>query len=124
MKVLTWNLGYWQHQAYNAEAWAYLLNVIRPDIALLQEVCCPCLGPDASIVFKEVTRRWVAAVYVKGSALEEITVKEQPNRVAAGILRTGTGDRAGTGYNPVGTIEEDPERDPFIEGNSQLTLPP
>lgn len=53
MKVLTWNLGYWQHRAHHAEAWSYLRNTIRPDIALLQEVCCPNLGPDENIVFKK-----------------------------------------------------------------------
>lgn len=73
-------MGYWQHSQNHADAWVYFRNVLRPDIALLQEVCCPDLGPDESIVFKEVTRQWGTAVYVKGSALDEITVNEQPNR--------------------------------------------
>ncbi len=41
MKILIWNLGYWQHSKYHDEAWNYLCNDLRPDLALLQEVRPP-----------------------------------------------------------------------------------
>ena len=91
MKVLTWNLGYWQHRPHHADAWAYLRNTIRPHIALLQEVRILDREPDEDILFKEITRGWGTAVYVKGGKLEEITVNAHPKRVATAFVRMGAG---------------------------------
>jgi hypothetical protein len=46
-------MGYWQHRRLHAEACAYLAKMIKPDIALLQEVCLPDLGPVENIVLKK-----------------------------------------------------------------------
>lgn len=42
LSVVTWNMGYWMHRGRHSDAWAYLLNSLRPDIAFLQE----CVPPD------------------------------------------------------------------------------
>jgi hypothetical protein len=42
MRVATWNMGYWGHSRSHDDAWRWLLNELRPDIALLQE----CVVPD------------------------------------------------------------------------------
>src|SRR4051812_2089824 len=41
MKLVTWNLGYWQFRRHHQDAWQYLRDETRPDIALLQETCPP-----------------------------------------------------------------------------------
>jgi exonuclease III len=38
VKVITWNMGGFRFQKKQAQAWAYLENTLKPDIALLQEV--------------------------------------------------------------------------------------
>jgi hypothetical protein len=40
MRILTWNMGYWGHSKAHAVAWQWLLDELRPDIAMLQE-CVP-----------------------------------------------------------------------------------
>jgi hypothetical protein len=40
MRLVTWNMGYWGHSRAHAAAWHWLLEELRPDIALLQE-CVP-----------------------------------------------------------------------------------
>jgi hypothetical protein len=66
MKVVTWNMAYWSKKASHNSAWSFLLNVIKPDVALVQEVCLPT---DETIknktVFKEIggTRDWGSGVY-------------------------------------------------------------
>jgi exonuclease III len=38
VRVITWNMGGFAFRKKQAEAWAYLENTLKPDIALLQEV--------------------------------------------------------------------------------------
>lgn len=37
IRLLTWNMAYWQHKNIHKEAWAYLLDEIGADIILFQE---------------------------------------------------------------------------------------
>jgi hypothetical protein len=41
MRVVTWNLAHWSHQARHDDAWRWLVEHLRPDIALFQEAIPP-----------------------------------------------------------------------------------
>ena len=86
MRVASWNLGYWQHQKYHNEAWEYLRDVIRPDIALLQETVIPTLAEDESVIFSQIRKPWGTAVYAKGIRLDKLPTTVNPPRVAAATL--------------------------------------
>ena len=91
MRVITWNLGYWQHKSRHDKAWAYLREEIRPDLALLQEVSPPELQEDEYILFKTVNRDWGTALYARNTPLEELRIEEYADRVAAAQLQVSTG---------------------------------
>jgi hypothetical protein len=88
VKVASWNLGHWQHQKHHGDAWAYLREVIRPDIALLQEASIPALADDESVVFSEIRKPWGTAIYARGIHLEKLSTRDNPPRVAATTLDT------------------------------------
>jgi exonuclease III len=88
VKLVTWNLGFWQFRKQHTEAWAYLRNEIQPDIALLQEVRIPDLASDEAVVFRSVDRDWGIAIYTRGLALDVLTVPSQyPKRIATATVR-------------------------------------
>jgi endonuclease/exonuclease/phosphatase family metal-dependent hydrolase len=90
MKILTWNLGYWQHRSQHDRAWHYLCNDIKPDIALLQEVKPPSWLPRHTIVFEEITRSWGTAIYTPLFSLSCGYLSNYPGRVAlASIILNG-----------------------------------
>ncbi|MCK4593001.1 endonuclease/exonuclease/phosphatase family protein [bacterium] len=39
VKIINWNTNYWQRKHLNQKFWDFLDNDLKPDIALLQEVC-------------------------------------------------------------------------------------
>lgn len=82
MRILTWNLGYWQHSSQHDKAWDYLYNDIKPDIALLQEVKPPSWLPRYAIVFEEITRGWGTAIYTSSLPLSRGYLSSYPGRVA------------------------------------------
>lgn len=45
MRIVTWNMGHWQHRAQSAKAWSYLES-LNPDIILTQESVLP---PEGSL---------------------------------------------------------------------------
>jgi len=93
MKVVTWNLGYWQHKSHHDEAWAYLRDEIKPDLALLQEVDPPQLKEREHLLFRVIRQNWGTALYTKNMSLEELQVKGYPNRVVAGLMESLSGRR-------------------------------
>jgi endonuclease/exonuclease/phosphatase family metal-dependent hydrolase len=94
VKVVTWNLGYWQFRAKHDDAWTYLRTTIRPDIAFLQEVRPPKLMPREALVFKQVDRGWGTAIYSRNLPLDEIPLcSEYPGRVAGASLSLENGSR-------------------------------
>lgn len=67
MRVATWNMGYWGHSATHDAAWRWLLDDLRPDIALLQE----CVVPDwvksrCNVLFERALQKWGTAVVTRG----------------------------------------------------------
>ena len=93
MRVITWNLGYWQHRSRHDEAWVYLRNKIRPDLALLQEVSPPKLQEDECMLFKTVNRGWGTAIYIRNMPLKELRIERYPGRVAAAELKVSSSRR-------------------------------
>ena len=82
MKVLTWNLGYWQFSRHHDKAWSYLCNDIKPDLALLQEVKPPpWISPD-DLVFEEIRAGWGTAIYSPSLVLSKGLFQIYPGRVA------------------------------------------
>lgn len=94
MRLATWNLGFWQFRKTHAEAWAYLRDEIRPDIALLQEVKIPKLRSDEAAVLRPVHRDWGTAIYTRALPLRELAVPRYSTRVAAAIIRIHARDLA------------------------------
>lgn len=83
MKILTWNLGYWQFKSRHEEAWKYICDEIRPDVALLQEVRpIERVLNNGSIVFEKYIKDWGTAVYSGSLPLSRIAVISNPGRVA------------------------------------------
>ena len=91
MRVVTWNLGFWQHQASHSKAWAYLRNNIKPDLALLQEVSPPKLSENEYLLFKHVHGSWGTALYSRGLPLEELPFQTHSERVAIAKIKLETG---------------------------------
>ena len=78
---MTWNLGYWQHRAHHDDAWRYIREEIKPDLALLQEVKPPNLENQEYFNFEPIHGGWGTALYSRGLPLERCTFKGYPSRV-------------------------------------------
>jgi exonuclease III len=83
MKILTWNLGYWQHRPQHEKAWEYLCKDIKPDIALLQEVKPPSWLPPNTIIFEPVYRGWGTAIYTPSLPVVRGSFTGYPGRIAS-----------------------------------------
>ncbi len=86
MRILTWNLGYCQHSFHHHEAWAYLCNDIKPDLAFLQEVRPPSWVPRHTLIFEEITRGWGTAIYAPSLTLSKEAFSLYPGRVAVASI--------------------------------------
>ncbi|MBA7641954.1 hypothetical protein ES703_49640 [subsurface metagenome] len=86
VKVITWNLGYWQHRPFHEDAWNYLREEVKPDLALLQEVKPPLLNEGERLLFKPVHGGWGTATYSRCSPLVELGFVGYPGRVATAQL--------------------------------------
>jgi endonuclease/exonuclease/phosphatase family metal-dependent hydrolase len=86
MKILTWNLGYWLHSFHHHEAWAYLCNDIKPDLAFLQEVKPPSWVPRHTLIFEEIKRGWGTAIYAPSLTLLKEAFSLYPGRVAVASI--------------------------------------
>ena len=91
MRVITWNLGYWQFTSHHAEAWAPLRCELKPDIAVLQEVRIPPLEEVEAVIFKPVRAPWGTAIYIKGGLLKELPMQRYQSRVAAATFCNARG---------------------------------
>ena len=91
MKIVTWNLGYWQFRHHHAGAWAYLRDEIKPDMALLQEVHPPALEDDENLLFEEVHNGWGTALYGRGISLNRVALGRYPGRVAVALAHVPSG---------------------------------
>ena len=84
MKVITWNMGYWLHRSQHDEAWAYLREALRPDLALLQETSRAKTLDLEAMVFHEIHPGWGTAIYSRDQPLNEMQYEgKYPGRVVA-----------------------------------------
>jgi endonuclease/exonuclease/phosphatase family metal-dependent hydrolase len=91
MKIVTWNLGYWQHSTLHDEAWDYLCTEIKPDIAFLQEVKPPSWIPDHALRFEQYTRGWGTAIFAPALTLLRQDFPLYPGRVATASIVLSNG---------------------------------
>ena len=89
MKIVSWNLGFWQHRSTHSEAWVYLRNQIEPDLALLQEVSPSKLNNNEFLLFRQIHQNWGTALYTRNISLEELQfANEYPGRVSGACFKT------------------------------------
>jgi len=92
MKVITWNLNYWQKSSVHDDAWAILRKEIKPDLALLQEVNPHRLQKDEYISFQPIHQAWGTAIYSRNLPLEELKIEVYAGRVVAAKLEIPSGE--------------------------------
>lgn len=87
LRVITWNLGYWQHRTAHEKTWAYLRNELKPDLALLQEAHPVELCDEEHMLFKKIHQDWGTAVYTRNMPLKEFPLESKyPGRTATAQL--------------------------------------
>jgi hypothetical protein len=95
MRIVTWNMGYWQYSSRHKDAWRYLRGELRPDIALLQETVPQLLDEGEQLTFSRVHAQWGTAVYARDLELVPISCEPEatdPARdryVAGACIRVG-----------------------------------
>jgi exonuclease III len=99
MRIATWNMGCFGNAAKRDEAWHWLLDELKPDIALLQECVVPNWARDqCNPLFERALRHWGTAVVTRGlpmvrQPLEDIEAwfgdihRKDPTRCAATRLK-------------------------------------
>jgi len=68
VKIVTWNMCFWQHQRHFSNSWDYLSNTISPDIALVQETVPPKKPCNLkNFVWEEIggKRKWGTGIFSK-----------------------------------------------------------
>jgi len=85
MKVISWNMNYWQQPNTNNSAWKYIVEYINPDIALLQETVVPEEYKENVVFLPSCTARkndpikWGTCVYVGKNILQNGNIKNITN---------------------------------------------
>lgn len=87
MKIVTWNMNYWQKRKKHEEAWRYLVNVIQPDIALLQETQPPDSYRGDGLLFEPFSQyNWGSAIYARGLSVEYVPIETYKGYVIVGNI--------------------------------------
>jgi len=78
LKILTWNMGGFAYRNKQAEAWRHLAGVLKPDIALLQEVPCapPRLSPENGSVLAYHGKKYGTAIFAAPDFVETVSPHE------------------------------------------------
>jgi len=85
LRVLTWNMGYWQYRKRHEKAWEYLREEVKPDIALLQE-CRPVeMSDNEQLLFKEIYQGWGTAIYLRNASVKTVEFEQYPGRVVGAV---------------------------------------
>jgi len=80
LKLATWNMAFWSHKAYLAEAWKYLFEGIDADIYLFQEFRPPQeLKSDPHLVWFEIggSRNWGTGIYSKKYPIRHLQIQSE-----------------------------------------------
>src|SRR5439155_12307251 len=86
MRIVTWNIR------RKRGAWEYLIDELRPDIALIQEVP-QAVFKYGGIVGKTIgdTRPWGSAIWTNGLPADELTIMKDPGWVVAAQVHLPNG---------------------------------
>jgi len=81
MRIVTWNMARRSQEA----GWTYLVNEIKPDIALLQEVRPPTSFMGANLLYERIgdSRNWGSAIYVRGFPIHDVKIEKYRGWVVA-----------------------------------------
>ena len=68
-------MGYWQHRKKHDEAWEYLIEELKPDLAFLQEtVPSEALEESKQVLWRPIKKRgWGTGIYFPSGRLVEIS---------------------------------------------------
>ena len=80
LKFATWNMAFWSHKAYLADAWRYLLEKADVDICLFQESRPPQeLRSDPNLLWFEIggTRDWGTGIHSKKYPIRHLPIQSQ-----------------------------------------------
>jgi len=81
MRIVTWNMGYWQYKKYFKEAWDYYLEKIDADIFFFQEAIPSdrIQNDKECLVWNKInnTRPWGSGIYSKKYKLTEENIKTE-----------------------------------------------
>jgi exonuclease III len=58
MRIVSWNMNYWQTQSTHAAAWEYLRGELKADVVLAQEAVPPSGAPAAFLPIADDNPRW------------------------------------------------------------------
>lgn len=85
LRIATWNMGYWQYRSFHNEAWNYLKDEIKPDIALLQESNPPLSFENNYFLYTAIggTRNWGSAIYTRDLPVREVPIDDYKGWVVA-----------------------------------------
>jgi len=68
MKIVTWNMDYWQHRKEYSISWDFLNRVLAPEIVIAQEAIPPLTSNSLrNYVWREIgkTRKWGSGIFSK-----------------------------------------------------------
>jgi len=74
IKIVTWNMNYWEKKGFHEESWNYFLNEIEADFYLFQESVPQNSLNNSNLVYKEFkdkNRNWGTGIYSKKHRLNE-----------------------------------------------------
>jgi len=89
VKIVTWNMCYWQHRVDFSDSWSCLLEEISPDIALVQESVPPSTPSVLSnFVWDEIgrNRKWGSGIFSKYPVERVEFDNTYPGAVVAGEI--------------------------------------
>lgn len=77
LKLVTWNMDFWQKQSHQAEAWKYLLEKVDADVYLVQEARPPeeLMGDPNLLWFETNYERWGTGIYSKKYHIRHLPVQ-------------------------------------------------
>lgn len=75
MKIISWNMNYWNQKSLHEKAWEYLVNYAAPDIAFLQETIVPEKYVNQTVFLESSTckdnyKKWGTCIYVNKKLLD------------------------------------------------------
>jgi exonuclease III len=90
LRIATWNMDHWKHPDVHGEAWAYLFDVLRPDIALLQECAPPAVLPAGYAIFADRAyptgkQPWGTAVLVRDLPARRVVLDDAQAWIDANV---------------------------------------